>query len=279
MRRAGDYFMIDDNRAARARALPTNVKPPMLEHDHIHLWTFELDGPPDCRLAAESLLDHAEVERSRRFVRPVDRDHFCIAHGVTRMILAGYLRERPADLGYRFGSAGKPALDGFPELQFNLSHSGAWGLLAVTRVGPVGVDIECVREMPDLMEIARENFAPKEVATLKCLPEAQRLDAFFAGWTRKEAFVKTLGDGLPFGLDGFEVEFRPDHPARLLQVGGSSDAAWPYLLHALRPVPGTWAAVSVEGRATELVQLRLDADWQGVAVGSERLLHREGGSA
>jgi 4'-phosphopantetheinyl transferase len=271
--------MIHDNSATHAPALPTSVKPPSLEDGHIHLWTFELDGRSDRRLAAQALLDVAEAERARRFVRQVDSDHFCVAHAATRMILAGYLGAAPADLQYRFGPAGKPALVGFPELEFNLSHSGAWGLLAVTRVGAIGVDIECVREMPDLMEIARGNFAPREVATLEGLPETQRLDAFFAGWTRKEAFVKTLGLGLPFGLDGFEVEFRPNRPARLLQVGGSTDAARPYLLHALRPAPGIWAAVSVEGRATELVQMRLNTDWQGVVVRSEELLYGEGDSA
>jgi 4'-phosphopantetheinyl transferase len=271
--------MIQDPSATQAAALPTSVKPPILERGHVHLWTFELDGSSDRRLAAETLLDFMEAGRARRFVRRVDHDHFCVAHGVTRMILSGYVGVRPADLRYRFGAAGKPALVGFPDLEFNLSHSGAWGLLAVTRVGPIGVDIECVRDMPDLMEIARGNFAPKEVATLEALPEDQRLDAFFAGWTRKEAFVKTIGHGLPFGLDGFEVEFRPDVPARLLQVGGSSDAARPYLLHALRPAPGAWAAVSVEGRATRLVQMRLDTDWQEMAMGSEELSHGEGDSA
>jgi len=271
--------MTHDNSATPAAVLPTSVKPPILEGGHVHLWTFELDGPSDRRLAAEALLDVVETERARRFVRQVDCDRFCLAHGVTRMILAGYVGVPPADLRYRFGPAGKPALVGIPGLEFNLSHSGAWGLLAVTRVGSIGVDIECVRDMPDLMEIARGNFAPNEVTTLESLPETQRLDAFFAGWTRKEAFVKTLGLGLPFGLDGFEVEFRPDRPARLLQVAGSDDAARPYLLHALRPAPGAWAAVSLEGRATELVQMHLNADWQGVFVRSEELLHGEGDGA
>ena len=271
--------MIHDDRVARTPILPTSMKSPILEDGHIHLWIFELEGSSDRLLAAEALLDVAEAGRAQRFVRQVDRDHFCVAHGLTRMILAGYVGAQPADLRYRFGPAGKPALVGFPELEFNLSHSGAWGLMAVTRVGRIGADIECARDVPDFMEIARGNFAPKEVVTLEGLPEVQRLDAFFAAWTRKEAFVKTLGLGLPFGLDGFEVEFRPDRPARLLQVGGSSDAARPYLLHALRPAPDAWAAVSVEGRATKLVQMRLNADWQGTATGSEMLLHDKGDSA
>lgn len=270
---------IHDHSATHTPAAPKSVKSSILEDGDIHLWTFELDGPSDRRVAAEALLDVSEAGRAQRFVRRVDRDRFCVAHGVTRMILASYVGVRPADLQYRFGPAGKPALAGCPELEFNLSHSGAWGLLAVTRAGPIGVDIECVRDMPDLMEIARGNFAPNEVATLEGLPETQRLEAFFAGWTRKEAFVKMLGLGLSFSLDGFEVEFRADRPARLLQVGGSSDAARPYWLHTLRPGPGAWATVSVDGRATKLVQMRLDADWQGVAVGSESLLHGDGGGA
>lgn len=260
--------------AKSAFALPASIDIPFLDEGMIHLWSFTLDGAHDRCLALSSLLDLAESERARRFLRPIDESRFCVAHGMVRLILAGYVGVGPSDLRFRVGPAGKPALEDRGGIEFNLSHSGAWGLLAVTSVGPVGADIEFTRDMPELMQLARANFAPGEVAALERLPQAQRRDAFFAAWTRKEAFVKAIGDGLPFGLDSFEVELRPDYPAQILQVGLSSDAARSYSLHALQPVRGAWAAVVTIGRATSVIQMNLGEDWQRMILRRTVSTHR-----
>src|SRR5438094_10495422 len=81
-------------------------------------------------------------------------------------------------------------------LRFNVSHSKSLGLYAVTRDRRVGVDIERIRPLPDLDEIAERVFSPEERLALRRLPPARRPEGFFNCWSRKEAYGKAIGYGL-----------------------------------------------------------------------------------
>ena len=74
-----------------------------------------------------------------------------------------------------------------------------------------------------------------------------RLDAFFNGWTRKEAYLKARGDGLSLPLDQFEVSLAPDETARLLNVRGDRSESSRWSLQELSLGPGYAAALAVEG--------------------------------
>lgn len=93
---------------------------------------------------------------------------------------------------------GKPYLKDYPNVQFNLSHSGCWGACALSET-PVGVDIELVR--PLRQQVARRFFTLSEQNWLAKRPS----DEFFRLWTRKESFTKALGKGLTLQLDSFSV--------------------------------------------------------------------------
>jgi 4'-phosphopantetheinyl transferase len=110
-------------------------------------------------------------------------------------------------------------------LYFNLSHSNEYAVIAVSRTGPLGVDIERVRLMPDLEEIAARFFSSAEQAAILRLPAAQRLPAFYRCWTSKEAFIKALGAGLQFPLRCFDVSVAPQDPPTLLCIDGNSEKA------------------------------------------------------
>lgn len=71
-------------------------------------------------------------------------------------------------------------------------------------------------------EIAARVFAPRERAWLAALPLHLRQEAFFRGWTRKEAYVKGTGTGLSTDPRDIEVSILPDVPAALLSVRGES---------------------------------------------------------
>jgi 4'-phosphopantetheinyl transferase len=202
--------------------------------DDVHLWTFDLvERPSDW-----SLLDSAEQERAGRFHFDRDRGRFVAGRARLRRILGRYLDMEPAALTLHYGGLGKPSVPG--PLRFNLSHTGAYAALAVARFD-LGVDIECVRPISE--GIAERFFAAEEVAALHGLPADRQQDAFFACWTRKEAFVKAVGDGLLLPLDSFSVSLDTDTDARLLRVGDDEREARQWQVHHFMPAPNIMGAI------------------------------------
>jgi 4'-phosphopantetheinyl transferase len=194
----------------------------------------------------EALLDDEERARSVRFVRPRDRRRFVLAHAALRLFVARCLDIRPAAVRYENGVNGKPRLaPGLPALEFNLSHSGGWGLLAVARDRPVGADVEQVRDVPDALSIADAHFSAAERQVLGSLAAAERQGAFFRGWTRKEAMVKAIGDGLGRALGSFDVDLAPGSVSALTRFDGRPGDAAGWSLRDLTAPPGYAAAGAV----------------------------------
>ncbi|WP_459855300.1 4'-phosphopantetheinyl transferase family protein [Humidesulfovibrio idahonensis] len=164
-------------------------------------------------------MDQAEAKRAAAFVREVDRRRFVLAHAALRIILAAQTKTTPARIAYRFNAHGKPSLvQGGSE--FNLSHAGDWILVAVSVSGPVGIDVEPLRVLPDADALVERFFAPEERSAYLACSEPDRARAFFTLWTRKEAYAKALGQGLGLGFDAFAVGL--DSPARVLRPHVSS---------------------------------------------------------
>ncbi len=118
-----------------------------------------------------------------------------VSRGVLKLILAGYLGCVPREVRFDYGAEGKPEISG-ASLFFNLSHSGAYSLVGVSRRGAVGVDLEQVRPLSDQLAIARRFFTAQETAELQALPDAEAELGFFRIWTRKEAIAKTEGGSI-----------------------------------------------------------------------------------
>ena len=175
----------------------------------------------------EVLLDGEERRRSARFVRPLDRDRFVLAHAALRLFLARCLDLDASEVRYEHGAHGKPRLDPvLPPLEFNLSHSGGWAMAAVARDRAIGVDVEQVRDLPDALGIADTHFSAAEREALRSLPPTEQRGAFFRCWTRKEAVVKALGEGFYRALDSFDVDLAAGSTSALTRFDGEcGDAA------------------------------------------------------
>ncbi len=100
---------------------------------------------------------------------------------------------------------GKPQLCGDAPWQFSLSHSGEWGVCALSRAA-VGIDIEQHRPRR-VSALAVRYFTAREQAALAALPEDERTRAFFRLWTAKESILKAQGVGLSGGLRSVSVEY------------------------------------------------------------------------
>lgn len=203
-----------------------------------------------------------EQHRANRFHFDKDRFHFIAARGVLRWLLGHYLAISPPAVQFAYGKNGKPELDEMGgeygrSLQFNLSHSGTMGLAAFTHGRAVGVDIEEIRPLSDGPDIAKHYFSEWENRIFFSLPEADYPQAFFNCWTRKEAFIKAIGDGLTYPLDKFDVTLTPNEPARLLRIEGSEAKAKQWQLLDLQPEAGYAAAVIAAGQNWHTVQFRV----------------------
>lgn len=206
-----------------------------------------LDASAGIIAALWQLLSRDEQERAEKFRFSEHRQHYIVARGNLRRLLAERLRIAPRAVEFVENNYGKPKLapvHGSADLDFNLSHSGALALYAFTSGRAVGVDVELIREIPDIDDLAERFFSPTEIASLKAFPVAQRSSAFLACWTRKEAFIKALGQGLTCPLDAFDVTIDPDAPARITRIKASIERVANWTMQAFAPSPCYIAAVA-----------------------------------
>ena len=225
----------------------------------MHVWRAYLNQGEATRRALWDTLADDERERAARFYFRSDRESFVVARGALRDILGRYLGVPPARVRFSYTRYGKPVLEGGAgrgALQFNASHSHRVALYAVTRSRPVGVDVELVCERNASRDVAERFFSAREVAALRALPAAARTAAFFNCWTRKEAYIKALGEGLSHPLHAFTVSLAPGSPAALLATDGDPAGASRWSLAELSPGPRYAGALAVEGAPPTLRRWR-----------------------
>jgi 4'-phosphopantetheinyl transferase len=231
---------------------------PVLGPDDVHVWSIPLDLPRDGPSSLARVLSPEERERAGRFIAALDRARFIAGHARLRGILGRYLDIVPSVIRFETSSFGKPRLlTDRPggELPFNFSHSDGLALCAVSRGREVGVDVERIEPSSSLAEIAGRYFSPREAAALAALPPEEQRDAFYACWSRKEAYVKARGRGLSIPLDSFDVSLAPgDQDALLADRGEQGGLAW--RIFDLSPAAGFAGAVAVEGMCAAISRYR-----------------------
>jgi 4'-phosphopantetheinyl transferase len=233
-----------------------------LQSQHVDVWRIHLDIGLDSVKSFEATLSADETQRASSFHFDKDRNRYIVAHFSLRDILGRYLGAEPAQLEFSIDEYGKPSLLKH-KLEFNLSHSGSFALVAITQNRIIGVDVERMREGISSHSIARQYFSPAEVAELETLPIEQRETAFFTCWTRKESFIKAKGLGLSLPLDSFDVSLTPNEHAILRAVRPQPQEAACWKLLSLDVAPRYAAAVAVENADAKSQDLEFRLwDWQ-----------------
>jgi 4'-phosphopantetheinyl transferase len=230
----------------------------------VRIWRVDLRQPAAwVAEAAAVLLEPDERERPASETPEASR-RSRVTRAALRIALSRWCACSPSALGLIRGTHGKPTLTNTPvgPVHFNVSRSGDCCVIAVTGIGPIGVDVERVVAFPELEAIAGSRFGPPEAAAILRLRGERRLRAFYNCWTRKEAYLKATGVGLTGGLAGVTVTV-DDANASILSLHDDDPDAW--TLAALRPGPDLIGAVAVRGalqlsgRAVEPTPLPLES--------------------
>lgn len=141
------------------------------------------------------LLSAEETERARNFLPESKAIEFIHARGWLRLLLSLYVAEpEPEKLRLSIAEGGKPFAVEHPSLHFNLSHSGDFAAIAISR-HEVGIDIEKLKPVPDWRVLAEGILHAETISEIAALRELRRSEMFLRHFTAREAFLKAVGTG------------------------------------------------------------------------------------
>jgi 4'-phosphopantetheinyl transferase len=205
----------------------------------VDLWVIALDRPSHVVSKLETVLDRSEQAHARRLWEGPLRSRYIVAQAAARHVLAQYLGVMAAAVPLDHLSGGEPCVRG-ASISFNLSHSGGLAVLAVSRGGRIGVDVELVRHVTDADNIVTQMFSRVEASQYRSFSPSDRVAAWFSGWTRKAAFLKATGESTERPLNSFDVDLSPTATAPWVNAG--PDREW--FIRSFTPAPGFTAAVA-----------------------------------
>jgi len=110
------------------------------------------------------------------------------------------LDEYISDKEIKTNEYGKPYIEGAPF--FNLSHSGDYVILTTSDNAEIGCDIEKIRDL-DYERMGRLVYTENEMRELRSCDNIR--EKFFEFWTKKEAFIKCIGEGFHFSPKSLDV--------------------------------------------------------------------------
>jgi 4'-phosphopantetheinyl transferase len=216
-------------------------------NDRCEVTVTRLDVGTEAVHASAALLSDAERQRATRIRADRDRRRFIVARARLRQLLAAGLGVQPESVEFVYGTHGKPALAprfADSNLRFNVSHCDDVAVYALSSGREIGVDVEAVCWIPDADDIVARFFSRHETKTFRALDPVDKPLGFFNCWTRKEAFIKALGDGLSYPLDRFDVSLAPGQPAKILRVENRPGDECGWTMDSFSPAPGFVAAVA-----------------------------------
>lgn len=146
------------------------------------------------------------------------------------------------------GQWGKPYLVDYPQINFNLSHSGEYVCCAVAGFA-VGVDVQRHQTVKD--GLARRFFSMEDNQLLAGLNESEKRELFFRIWSIRESYVKFTGKGLGQGLAGFKIDWKN----QVIQNAGKEPFAY---FEEKRDLKGYSMCVCGQEKAPELRWIQME---------------------
>jgi phosphopantetheinyl transferase len=184
---------------------------PASAHHAARVLYVSVSHDPELTRCCATVLSQAELRRAERFASHRDKTLFTQRRAFRRFCGARALRSsRPlSKIDFKETENGRPHLSDSGDFRFSFSSCrfgfvGAW-----SSTHGIGVDFEDQTRDLEAAKIARQFFSGAEASAVEAACGPERLRTFFHIWTLKEAALKSIGEGLPFGLDRFEFELEP----------------------------------------------------------------------
>jgi len=183
------------------------------QREGAHIWYIDKSRfSKEQVLNFRKFLSEEEKAKADRFHFEKDQTRYIITHGILNQLIANYLNIKLSDILFEKNKKQKPFIKGYPHLQFNLTYSLNYILIAFRFCKEnqmnysnlqIGVDVEDVTRSIDIALIIKDYFTFEEQNEILNAPSPANV--FFKLWTRKEALVKATGTGLTNQLKTYNL--------------------------------------------------------------------------
>lgn len=189
-----------------------------ISDNSIHVWLITLSALRNKLHFFEEILSKEELNKASKFRFDKDRQQFIITRGILRYLSGNYLKINPKDVNLIYSEFGKPYFDMYTTLKFNVSHAEDMAVIGFVHNYDFGIDVEYTKRTFDVLDIVDNYFSKQEIKALHKIARPLQTEAFYRGWTRKEAFIKAKSKGLSFPLDSFSISIDSDENAQLYKT-------------------------------------------------------------
>jgi len=227
---------------------------PRLLNGDIHLWTLSLDASKDQIERLRSVLSPVEKKKASYYKFEHTQHNYIVSHGTLRILLSAYLQIRPEDIMMGVHKKGKPFLLNDVSLFFNISDSHGVCVFAFSRDGEVGIDIEKIRDLPDIDQLIEKNLTSGEKKHFQKDPD-KKLSRFFEFWTLKESYLKAIGEGMRLTPDN--LEFSLDGGNIKLQNASIGFDAADWEFKGIAPEENYTGGLTYKGKDTLIKEIRI----------------------
>lgn len=158
------------------------------------------------------------IYKASKYLRLEDKIRCITAEILLKYAVYLYTR-KIINIDYNYNKYGKPSFKNNHNLKFNISHSGEWVVVAISKL-TIGIDVENKTEDWDLID--ESLFSDYEK---KWSQNNQKRKAIL--WTIKEAYVKYLGIGLSKDLNSFSIDIERK---KIIEVQKSIKTSFDYFV-------------------------------------------------
>lgn len=222
---------------------------PMPVRHAAHVLYAPVSNDPEVTRCCASVLSETELQRAERFIRQDDRSLFIQRRAFRRFCGARALGSSKllSQVVFEETEKGRPYLPDLPDFRFSFSSCRFGFLGAWSSMHGIGVDIEDRTRDPGAIVLSREFFSAAEASAVEGYDGLANLRTFFHFWSLKEAALKSIGEGLPYGLNAFEFELDPK--LRVVQAPSDHGGPRPFSAHVIDGT-GNCAAMVIRSRST-----------------------------